>query len=157
MDATLATLADQAAAGTGYASTRTAAAQARIVDLDKKIAQYRASLDAGGDPVVIGPWIAETQAQKVAAQAEIRSATGQHRMTRDEIAAILTTLGDLVQVIRDPGMIGYTLPEIRRLLISLIQGCAPGPEGAWSWSRWRRRRQYQARLCHYRHRGYLLA
>jgi len=55
MDATLALLADQAAAGTGYASTRTEAAQARIVDLDKKIAQYRASLDAGVDPVVIGP------------------------------------------------------------------------------------------------------
>ena len=25
-------------------------------------------------------------------------------------------------------MIGYTLPEIRRLLISLIQACAPDPE-----------------------------
>jgi hypothetical protein len=37
----------------------------------------------------------------VAAQAEIRSATGQRRMTRDEIAAIVTTLGDLVQVIPD--------------------------------------------------------
>ena len=56
----------------------------------------------------------------------------------------------------DPGMIGYTLPEIRRLLISLVQACSPDPEGVWSWSRWRRRRQYQARLCHYRHRGYAL-
>ena len=41
-------------------------------------------------------------------------------------------------------MIGYTLPEIRRLLISLIQTCVPDPEGVWCWSRWRRRRQYQA-------------
>ena len=56
----------------------------------------------------------------------------------------------------DPGMIGYTLPGIRRLLISLIQACAPDPEDIWCWSRWRRRRQYQARLCHYRRRGYLL-
>jgi len=56
----------------------------------------------------------------------------------------------------DPGMIGYTLPEIRRLLISLIQRNAPDPEHVWSWSRWRRRRQYQARLCHYRRRGYAL-
>jgi hypothetical protein len=54
-----------------------------------------------GDPTVIGPWIAETQAQKVTARAEIRSATGQRRMTRDEIAAIVTALGDLVQVIHD--------------------------------------------------------
>src|SRR5579862_1556498 len=29
----------------------------------------------------------------------------------------------------DPGMIGYTLPEIRRLLISLIQADAPVPGG----------------------------
>ena len=34
----------------------------------------------------------------------------------------------------DPGMIGYTLPEIRRLLISLIQRYAPDPEDVWSWS-----------------------
>ncbi len=53
----------------------------------------------------------------------------------------------------DPGMIGYTLPEIRRLLISLIQRYAPDPEAVWSWSRWRRRRQYRARLCHYRRYG----
>jgi hypothetical protein len=51
-------------------------------------------------------------------------------------------------------MTGDPLPEIRRLLIGLVQACAPGPEGVWSWSRWRRRRQYQARLCHYRQRGY---
>jgi len=53
-------------------------------------------------------------------------------------------------------MIGYTLPEIRRLLISLVQACAPDPGSLWCWSRWRRRRQYQARLCHYRRRGYAL-
>jgi hypothetical protein len=56
----------------------------------------------------------------------------------------------------DPGMIGYTLPEFCRLLISLIQQYAPDPEDVWPWSRWRRRRQYQARICHYRRRGYAL-
>jgi len=53
-------------------------------------------------------------------------------------------------------MIGYTLPEIRRLVISLIQAHTPEPERIWSWSAWRRRRQYQARLCHYKRRGYVL-
>jgi hypothetical protein len=53
-------------------------------------------------------------------------------------------------------MIGYTLPELRRLLNSLVQARAPDPESVWSWSRWRRKRQYQARLCHYRRRGYAL-
>jgi hypothetical protein len=53
-------------------------------------------------------------------------------------------------------MIGYTVPEIRRLLISLARRHAPGPRRVWAWSRWRRRRQYQARACHYRQRGYAL-
>jgi hypothetical protein len=35
----------------------------------------------------------------------------------------------------DPGMIGYTLPEIRRLLVSLTQRHAPDDETVWSWSR----------------------
>jgi hypothetical protein len=53
-------------------------------------------------------------------------------------------------------MIAYTLPEIRRLLINLIQARVPDPEHVWSWSHWRRRRQYQAQVCHYRRRGYAL-
>ena len=51
-------------------------------------------------------------------------------------------------------MIGYTLPEIRRLLNSLAPSRSPDPGRVWSWSRWRRRRQYQARQSHYRRRGY---
>jgi SRSO17 transposase len=39
---------------------------------------------------------------------------------------------------------------------SLVQAWAPDPGSVWCWSRWRRRRQYQARLCHYRRRGYAL-
>ena len=53
-------------------------------------------------------------------------------------------------------MIGYTVPEIRRLLISLIQRYIPDPGRVWAWSHWRRRRQYQARQCHYQRRGYAL-
>ena len=53
-------------------------------------------------------------------------------------------------------MIGYTLPEIRRLSISFIQRRLPDPQHVLTWWNWRRRRQYQARLCHYRRRGYAL-
>jgi len=53
-------------------------------------------------------------------------------------------------------MIGYTLPEIRRLLISLVRACSADPGSVWCWSRWRGRRQHQARLCRYRRRGYAL-
>lgn len=46
--------------------------------------------------------------------------------------------------------------EHSRLLTGLIQACVPDPGHVWAWSAWRRRRQYQARLCHYRRRGYAL-
>ena len=81
------------------ALARAEAARTRIAEYDAEIGQYRASLKAGADPAVIGPWIAETQAKKVAAQAEIRTATGRHQMSQDEIAAIVTALGDLARVV----------------------------------------------------------
>ncbi len=53
-------------------------------------------------------------------------------------------------------MIGYTLAEIRRLLAKITLRQPPDPGHAWSWSRWRRKRQHQARICHHRRRGYAL-
>jgi hypothetical protein len=58
--------------------------------------------------------------------------------------------------VSDHGMIGYTLPEIRRLLINLVQRYLPEPWHVWHWSDWRRRRQHLARFCHYRRRGHPL-
>ena len=43
---------------------------------DQKLAQYRAALDSGADPAVVGQWITETQARKLAADARLRAATG---------------------------------------------------------------------------------
>ena len=56
-------------------------------------------------------------------------------------------------------MISYTLPEIRRLLISLVQACAPDPRHVWSWSRWRIEECFQqakneAGLDHYQVRSW---
>jgi hypothetical protein len=53
-------------------------------------------------------------------------------------------------------MIGYTLAEIRRLLAKITLQQPPDPGHTWSWSRWRRKRQYQARACHYQRRGHAL-
>jgi len=54
----------------------------------------------------------------------------------------------------DQDMINYTLPEIRRLLVHLILRHVHQPAHVWSWSCSRRRRQHQARVSHYRARGY---
>jgi hypothetical protein len=53
-------------------------------------------------------------------------------------------------------MINFTLPEIRRLLVNLVHQPTHTAEHTWSWSNWRRRRQHQARLSHYKRRGYPL-
>jgi hypothetical protein len=111
---------------------RAEAARVRINEYDAEIGQYRASLKAGGDPAVVGPWIAETQAKKVAAQAEIRAATGHREMGPDDIAAIVADLGDLARVVHDAepadkaetyAQLGLTLtyqPE-RRLVEAIIK------------------------------------
>ena len=102
IDATVRQLTDQAAqAEDSPTHTRAEAARARIADYDAQMSRYRASIDAGGDPAVIGPWIAETQAKKVAAQAEIRTAAGRTQMSWDDIAAIVSALGELATVVRE--------------------------------------------------------
>jgi hypothetical protein len=53
-------------------------------------------------------------------------------------------------------MIAVTLPELRRLLIHLVLRPAQTTDHHWTWSTWRRRRQHQARLSHYKRRGYAL-
>src|SRR5262249_2844596 len=102
-DATVSQLAERAAyLHDPAALSRVEAARARGSELDAEMSQYRASLKAGADPAVIGPWIAETQAKKVAAQAEIRTATGRRQpMTPDDIAGIVSAFSDLTRVVRD--------------------------------------------------------
>lgn len=43
-----------------------------------------------------------------------------------------------------------TLPEVRRLMCSLLLAKLPEEEAVLRWSRWRRRHQLRARRCHYR-------
>ena len=75
---------------------------------DQKLAQYRAALDSGADPAVVGQWITETQARKLAADARLRAATGTRqgpeRMTKEQIAATVNAISDLMQSLRHAAM-----------------------------------------------------
>ena len=51
------------------------------------------------------------------------------------------------------GLIPLSGNEIRRLLATLVLAPVACLTSAISWSNWRRRRQHQARTCHYRRRG----
>lgn len=50
-------------------------------------------------------------------------------------------------------LIRLSVPEVWKLLLSLIWNFLPSVERVLGWSVWRRRHQHRARECHYRKRG----
>jgi site-specific DNA recombinase len=82
---------------------RTLAAQQAyqtITEADTKLARYRAALEQGTDPALIATWTAEITAAKATAQATLRNLSGTHRMTKDEIATIVTAAGNILDVLK---------------------------------------------------------
>jgi len=77
------------------------AARRRLADCDKQVTRYRAALDSGADPAVVSPWIAEVQAEHLAAEVERDRSTshGRKRMSRDQLAALMNGLGNLLDVL----------------------------------------------------------
>ncbi|WP_226930786.1 MULTISPECIES: recombinase family protein [Parafrankia] len=82
---------------------RRAAAQRQVAECDRKLARYRAALDAGADETTVAGWIAETTAQRAAAQAVLSTCSRQARprLSRQEIADLVERLDDLRRVLRD--------------------------------------------------------
>jgi site-specific DNA recombinase len=68
---------------------------------DRKLAQYRAALDAGADPASIAKWITETEAERARLKIQAREAAPKQGMSKDEIASIVNGLADLLAVLRD--------------------------------------------------------
>jgi hypothetical protein len=96
------------------ASTETAAAAVRepaatpaidfenqLGDCDRKLAQYRAALDAGADPASLARWITETEAERARIKLQARQRAPKQTMTTDEITAIVNGLADLLLVLRE--------------------------------------------------------
>jgi hypothetical protein len=97
---------DELAAATIQHQTGTGNAEidAQIADCDRKLAQYRATLDAGADPASVARWITETEAERARHKAAKRAATSRPAatsMSRDEIASIVSTFCDVLTVLRD--------------------------------------------------------
>ena len=72
-------------------------ARQTIAECDRKLARYRAALDALGesaDPTVIAGWIAQTQQQRAVAQAQLRNIPRQEHMTEADIAALIDEIAD---------------------------------------------------------------
>ncbi|GIJ29107.1 putative recombinase [Micromonospora qiuiae] len=80
-----------------------AAAHATITACDMKLGQYRAALDAGADPTVVASWIAQTQAERARAEADLQTTQPpeRRRMSQTEIANLVQALGDIITVLHD--------------------------------------------------------
>jgi hypothetical protein len=63
----IAAASDQQVAG----SADRAAARQLLADCDRRLARYRAALEAGTDPTVVGQWIAEVTTARQAAEASL--------------------------------------------------------------------------------------
>jgi site-specific DNA recombinase len=90
-----------AAAQVPEISPETASLRDEIAQYDRQLGRYRATLDSGGDPAVVGQWITETQARKLTAEIRLRAATGiaPQRMTREEIESIVTAITGLMDAL----------------------------------------------------------
>jgi site-specific DNA recombinase len=77
-------------------------AAGKIAECDRKLVQYRAALDEGGNAKTIGAWIAETEAEKARYEIGLRQvAKARERMTEREIRSIVDKLADIARVLED--------------------------------------------------------
>jgi site-specific DNA recombinase len=76
--------------------------KAKITQCDRKLAQYRATLDAGGDPAIVARWITETEAERARHKAtrHVIPQRDAPSMTREEISSVVAALSDLLTVLR---------------------------------------------------------
>jgi site-specific DNA recombinase len=73
----------------------------KIAECDRKLAGYRATLDAGTDPKIVAAWITETEAEKARYQLTALPVATARRMSEAEIKSIVDKLADIARVLID--------------------------------------------------------
>jgi len=78
-------------------------ARQTIEESNAKLTRYRAALDAGADPAVVTGWIAQVQAEKTAAERDLREAreSDAQQLTRDEVSSMVESLGDIASALAE--------------------------------------------------------
>ena len=71
----------------------------KIAGCDRKQAQYRAALDAGGDPIEISGWINDEKKKRAGFEEEFKAVSRGGRLEHDEIVKIIEKIGDLTVAI----------------------------------------------------------
>jgi site-specific DNA recombinase len=78
-------------------------ARAVLTDCNTKLARHRAALEAGADPTIVTGWIAEVEADRREAMTALNRPTPRpaRRMTREQIRDLVTSLGEIIGVLRE--------------------------------------------------------
>ena len=84
VEATIATLADAGPLDES-AEGRADVARRAIDEADRKLERHRAALEAGADAQIVAAWMAETSAQRLAAERALAAATVQPAMTPADV------------------------------------------------------------------------
>ncbi|GAB3712771.1 recombinase family protein [Nocardiopsis oceani] len=85
---------------TGQAVKR--AAEEKLAECDTKLSRYRAALESGTDPEIVGEWIREVKADRALANAQLKEREdGPQRLEANEIEAHLEAIGDFATMIRE--------------------------------------------------------
>ncbi|NKZ00976.1 recombinase family protein [Nocardiopsis alborubida] len=85
--------------GTGVAREM-ARLRERLSECDRKLAQHRAVLEAGADPVEVTKWMKETQAEKSAAEAGLaRVGRSPQKTNKEDVMRMVHALGDITAVL----------------------------------------------------------
>lgn len=78
---------------------RAEAARRRLRDCDTRLDRYRAALEGGADPVIVGQWIAEVRVDRHVAEAELTACSRSGRLTTDDVRQLVVYAGDLVEAL----------------------------------------------------------
>ncbi|HUP75531.1 MAG TPA: zinc ribbon domain-containing protein [Acidimicrobiales bacterium] len=78
------------------------AVRRKIKECDAELAQYRKTLEAGGDPSVISRWIDERSARAQSQRTPAPRQRGDNRMTGEEIRSLVEQLRGIVSSCRTP-------------------------------------------------------
>jgi regulator of protease activity HflC (stomatin/prohibitin superfamily) len=112
------------------------AARQNLAECQRKLARYRAALEAGGDPAVVNQWIAEITQQRAAAEHKLRELRTAHQQDLDpaQVRALLEEVGDLAaalasadpaqraQLYQELGISGLYQPASRMVMVTANPG-----------------------------------
>jgi site-specific DNA recombinase len=76
------------------------AAREVIRHCNDRLAKYRAALDAGVDPAVVGPWITEVQGERLRAEVAMQRVKSSDRMSKPQITSLIAQLGDIMATLK---------------------------------------------------------